>query len=164
MKHKMLFNAVAGCIIFSFMGCSGGTAQESTSGAAPDFTLNDSSGKPVNLSSFRGNVIIIDFFASWCPPCRKEIPDFVALADQYGKNGFTMIGVSLEAPGPTQRFIQEVGISYPVLIDDGTVSNAYGPIQAIPTTVVIDRGGTIVRRYVGYRPKQVFEADIQSLL
>ena len=131
---------------------------------APEFTLSDMCGKAVSLSYFKGKAIILDFFATWCPPCRQEIPDFVDLQKTYGPKGFTMIGVSLVTLQETKEFAAKIGISYPVLIDDGKVSASYGPVRAIPTTFVIDKNSTIVKMYIGYRPKEQFEKDIKAIL
>jgi cytochrome c biogenesis protein CcmG/thiol:disulfide interchange protein DsbE len=133
-------------------------------GEAPGFTLNDPDGKAVSLSDFKGKVIILDFFATWCPPCREEIPDFIKLSDAYAPKGFAMIGVSLVTAGETKEFAEKVKFNYPVVIDDGKVSNTYGPIRSIPTTFVIDKDMKIVKMYIGFRDKEVFERDIQALL
>ncbi len=152
--------AVAGlCVI----GCSGGIAQQEGD-VAPDFTLTDIYGTRVSLAQLQGKVIILDFFADWCPPCKQEIPDFIALQGAYGSRGFSVIGVALVSAEEAKKFAQSVGINYPVLVDDGTVSGLYGPIRSIPTTFVLDKTGKIVKKYIGYRSKEVFEADIQELL
>ena len=131
---------------------------------APDFTLTDLSGNKVSLSQFSGKVIILDFFASWCPPCRQEIPDFISLQKSYGDKGFTMVGVALENVKEAKEFSAKTGINYPVLIDDGKVSIQYGPVRSIPTTFVIDKDSKIAKVYIGYRSKDVFENDIKVLL
>ncbi len=131
---------------------------------APGFTLNDADGNPVSLAAFKGKVIIVDFFASWCPPCRQEIPDFIELQRAYGAQGFTMMGVSLVSAAETKNFAAKTGINYPVVIDDGAVSASWGPVRSIPTTFVIDKNFNIAKVYIGYRPKDVFENDIKELL
>ncbi|MFH1995908.1 MAG: TlpA disulfide reductase family protein [Candidatus Omnitrophota bacterium] len=163
-KNRTIVFLASFFLLFFVIGCSGSAAQEGASGKAPEFTLKDIDGNSVQLSDFSGNVVILDFFASWCPPCKQEIPDFIELSRAYGPRGFTMLGISLEAAGPTKRFADKMGINYPVLLDDGKVSGAYGPIRAIPTTFVIDRNGNFARHYIGYRPKNVFEKDLEELL
>jgi cytochrome c biogenesis protein CcmG/thiol:disulfide interchange protein DsbE len=143
--------------------CSQGRAVE-IGDKAPDFSLSDINGETVNLSAFNGKVVILDFFASWCPPCKQEIPDFIELERSYGDKGFAMIGVALVSAGEAREFAGNMGINYPVLVDDGKVSENYGPIRSIPTTFIIDKGGKIVKIYIGFRPKDVFEADIKELL
>lgn len=131
---------------------------------APDFTLTDLDGKTVSLSAFTGKVIILDFFASWCPPCRMEVPDFIDLQKSYGDKGFTMIGVALVNLKDAKDFAGKAGINYPVLIDDGKVSAIYGPVRSIPTTYVIGKDSKIAKAYIGFRPREVFENDIKELL
>ncbi len=153
--------------IFSFtlfiLGCSQGSAVEIGKNA-PEFSLTDTNGKTVNLADFKGKVIILDFFASWCPPCRQEIPDFIELQKSYGDKGFAMVGVALERAGDAKEFAGKMGINYPVLVDDGKVSVLYGPIRSIPTTFVLDKSSKIVKMYIGFRPKENFENDIKELL
>jgi peroxiredoxin len=132
--------------------------------AAPDFSLRAIDGNTVRLSDYKGKVIILDFFATWCPPCKQEVPDFIELQKQYGDQGFVMIGVSLSRMGDTQGFARDFGVNYPILIADSDVATAYGPLRSIPTTYVIDKDFKIARKYIGYRPKEVFENDIRELL
>jgi thiol-disulfide isomerase/thioredoxin len=133
---------------------------------APAWELNDLSGKPVKFSDFRGKVLILDFWATWCAPCRVEIPHFVELQKQYGNKGLTVIGVSLDEQGPevVKKFVKQFGVNYPIVIGNKKITEAYGGIYAIPTTFVIDRQGRIASRHMGYDDKTVFEEEIQSLL
>jgi len=149
--------------LFLLGACSKTSAVE-VGDKAPDFMLQNLDGKAASLSQFNGKVIMLDFFASWCPPCRQEVPDFVELQKNYGDKGFTMVGVSLVSPGESKDFAKQAGINYPVLIDDGKVSAIYGPVRSIPTTFLIDRDSKIAKIYIGYRPKDVFEKDIKELL
>ena len=153
---------LAAVVLFA-IGCSNGVSQEVGS-QAPDFTLNDINDKTTGLSEFRGKVVILDFFADWCPPCRQEVPDFIALENEYGPEGLAIIGVAVVPKQDASRFAKEMGINYPVLVDDGKVSNLYGPIRSIPTTFIIDKNGMIAKKYIGFRPKSVFEADVKELL
>jgi thiol-disulfide isomerase/thioredoxin len=133
---------------------------------APDWELADLNGKPVKFSAFRGHVLIVDFWATWCVPCRIEIPHFVELQKQYGDKGLTIIGVSLDEQGPevVKKFVKRLSVNYPIVMGNQKVIEAYGGIDAIPTTFVIDRQGRIVSRHMGYNDKTVFEKEIQSLL
>lgn len=133
---------------------------------APDFTLQDLEGKPFSLSALEGKVIILDFWATWCPPCRAEIPHFIALYDQYKSDGLEVIGVALDRGGANvvKPFAKDLEINYPILIGNQEVTEDYGGIRGIPTTFVIDREGRIVEKFVGYREKEVFESAIQGLL
>jgi thiol-disulfide isomerase/thioredoxin len=133
---------------------------------APDWELKDLNGKTVKFSDFRGHVVILDFWATWCAPCRVEIPHFVELQKQYSDKGLTVVGVSLDQQGSevVKKFVKQFGVNYPVVIGNEKVSEAYGGIDGIPTTFVIDRQGLIVSRHIGYDEKTVFEKEIQSLL
>jgi len=134
------------------------------SGAAPAFTLTDLSGRPVSLADYRGKVVILDFWATWCPPCKKEIPDFIDLQSQYGPHGVQIVGIALDEPDKVKAFAQQNGINYPVLLGNEAITVTYGGIEGIPTTFVIDKKGKIVNRFEGFRPRSVFEAEIKKLL
>jgi cytochrome c biogenesis protein CcmG/thiol:disulfide interchange protein DsbE len=149
--------------LFLVGACAKGNAIE-IGQKAEDFSLADLEGKAVKLSDFKGKVVILDFFASWCPPCRQEVPDFIALEKEYGPKGFAMVGVALVSLEEAKEFAGKEGINYPVLIDDGKVSGVYGPIRSIPTTFIIDKDMKIVKMYIGFRPKEAFEKDIKELL
>jgi len=143
--------------------CSQGNAVE-VGDTPPDFSLGDISGNQVTLSSLRGKVIILNFFASWCPPCRAEIPDFIELQKQYGPKGFSVVGVALVSLEDARSFAAQMGINYPILVDDNKVSNIYGPIRSIPTTFIISKDFKVAKKYIGGRPKSAFEADVNGLL
>ena len=143
-------------------------AQEAPAGRmpAPDWELTDLNGRTTKSSDFHSKVLILDFWATWCAPCRIEIPHFVELQKQYGDKGLTVIGVSLDEQGPevVKKFVKRLGVNYPIVMGNEKVVEAYGGIDAIPTTFVIDRQGRIVSRHMGYDDKTVFEKEIQSLL
>jgi peroxiredoxin len=168
----------AGLFLFTQISCSQSDGQVSNAPPpkkiidqtnlkeAPDFTLTDLSGQPVTLSEHRGKVVLLDFWATWCPPCRKEIPHFVELYDQYRDQGLEIIGISLDQAGveTVQKFAEEYQINYPVVMGHAEVAGSYGGIRGIPTTFAISREGKIVETYVGYRDREVFESIIKSLL
>jgi len=133
---------------------------------APSFTLQDLKGNQVSLSDFKGKVVILDFWATWCPPCVREIPHFIELYEQYKDQGFAMVGISLDHQGVSvvKSFVQKYRVNYPILMTDGRVDRAYGGITYIPTTFVIDAAGNIRQKYVSYQDKAVFEADIKAFL
>ena len=142
------------------------TTQTDNYVAAPDFALENLDGDVVRLSDYKGKVVFLNFWATWCPPCRAEIPYFIELVDQYGEDGFIVLGVDLDprdfskVPG----FVAQQGINYPVLYDTKRVSGMYGGIQSIPTTFVINRDGKVVEQIIGSRPKQVFESIVKNWL
>ena len=132
--------------------------------SAPDFSLTNIDAQKTSLSDFKGKAIILNFFASWCPPCRAEIPDFVELQKAYADKGFTFVGVSLVDAKESKDFASKMNINYPVLVDDGKVSVLYGPVRSIPTTFVIDKDMKVVKVYIGARSKEDFEKDIKEIL
>lgn len=132
-----------------------------------DFTLTDMHGNEVDLADHAGNVILLDFWATWCAPCRIEIPGFIEMVERYGPRGFSVLGISIDdSPKALQDYAAELGMNYPVLVGDGRddVKEAYGPIIGFPTSIVIDRDGTICHRHVGYTVKERFVEDIEELL
>lgn len=133
---------------------------------APEFTLLDIDGNKVSLSDFKGKVVILDFWATWCPPCIAEIPHFIELYDEYKNRGLEVIGISVDWNGQrvVPPFAEESGINYVLLLGDDEVTDLYGGIISIPTTFILDREGSIRKRYMGYRDKEVFERDIKELL
>lgn len=153
-------------VIFGMSKINYGISKELSLKKAPQFILNDINGKSIKLTNYLGKVVIIDFFATWCPPCRNEIPHFVSLKNKYAKKGFIMIGIGLDADekGNMKNFIKKYKINYPILVANDLVKKSYGGIRAIPTTFVINKKGQIYKEYVGYRDKNIFESDIQSII
>jgi len=137
---------------------------EDLAGAAPAFTLVDLNGKSVSLSDFRGKIVVLNFWATWCPPCRREIPDFIDLQKEYGSRSVQIVGIALDEPEKVQAFARQNGMNYPVLLGSDEVSMKYGGIEGIPTTFIIDKNGRIVNRFEGFRPREVFETEIKQLL
>ena len=133
---------------------------------APDFVLPALDGQKVRLSDYRGQVVLLNFFATWCPPCRAEVPDFVELYRYYRDRGLVIIGIALDRGNPQvlDHFVREYGINYPLLLGDQKVVRAYGGIKGIPTTFLIDRRGRVRKKYLGYRPRSVYERDLCALL
>lgn len=144
---------------------------------APDFSVADINGNPVSLNDFRGKVIILDFWATWCIPCRQELPHFQELHEAYKDRGFAMVGVSVDQGGTAmvKPFVEKNRLTYVNLIateemaklyGEGTpaIKKMYGPIQGIPATFIINKKGEIVQKYVGEVPRRIFEAHIKKLL
>lgn len=133
---------------------------------APHFSLQDLKGNTVSLSEFKEKVVILNFWAIFCPSCRKGIPEFIELYNQYKDRGLEIIGVSLDRGGVKQvlPFVRKNNINYTILIGDQNIVRAYGGIQYIPTTFVIDPHGNIYKGYVGVTKKSQFEKDIAFLL
>ncbi len=132
---------------------------------APDFTLSDVNGRTLQLSALRGKVVLVDFWATWCGPCRSEIPSFGQLYSAYKSKGFEIIGIDVdENPGTVRSFMGQNGVPYPVAVGNARVYQAYGGIRGIPTTFLIDKKGRIAQTYVGAYGKDVFEKEILKLL
>jgi peroxiredoxin len=148
------------------LSCQSQATSGDVKSAAPDFTLKDLDGQPFRLSDTKGKVVILDFWATWCPPCRMELPHFESLYREYKDKGLVIIGVSLDRGGAAavKPFVETNEISYTILIGDQRITALYGGIRGIPTTFVIDRRGHIVEKFVGYRSKEVFESLIKKLL
>lgn len=163
MKYGWKFLSLTALFTLPICSCY---QQDSGLKTAPDFALKSLEGETIKLSDYRGKVVILDFWATWCPPCRMGIPDFTQLFREYSGRGTVILGVSVDRNGDKilPPFVKQYKINYPILLSDGKVEKAYGDIAAIPTTFVIDRKGEIYRRYVGYQPKSTFEKDINSLL
>lgn len=163
-KRGSIFRVMAmvAVIMALFTSCSVGQSGKK----APDFTLTDLEGDRFTFSSTRGKVVILDFWATWCPPCRMEIPHFQELYEEYGDSGLEIVGVALDKGGASTvgPFAREMGITYPVVMGNTEVASLYGGVRAIPTTFIIDRDGVIVSKAVGYRDKAFFEEIIKELL
>jgi cytochrome c biogenesis protein CcmG/thiol:disulfide interchange protein DsbE len=143
-------------------------ASKTDASLAPDFSLvNVADGKTVTLSKLRGKVVLIDFWATWCPPCRMTIPHLMDLQKEYGGKRFTVVGISLDQQGEAvvKPFYESWKMNYPVVIDqDGSVARNYGGIRSIPTGLLIDRKGHVINGFIGYRPKEEIEGYVKQAL
>ncbi len=135
------------------------------SGPAPDFTLKGVDGNDLTLSSLKGKVVIIDFWATWCPPCREEIPGFIELYKKYKDQGLEIIGISVDKDeNKLKKFVADNGVNYPIVSFTKDVTEAYGGIQSIPTTFILDHQLNIVGKHVGFVETAAFEKEIEPLL
>jgi len=135
--------------------------------SAPDIKLKDLDGNKFSLSDHLGKVVIVNFWAVWCPPCKLEIPDLVDLYTKYKDKGLKIIGIAINS-GKDKKIrekAEELGINYPVVNgDDYFIRKSFGGIRAVPTTFIINQEGKFFKNYVGYRKKEVIEEDIKILL
>lgn len=141
--------------------------ETSTKMMAPNFTLNSINGEKVSLADYKGKVVLIDFWATWCGPCRKGIPDLVELKNTYGEKGFEIIGISVDESNTianVKPFAKDFKINYPVVYTDQQTPGKYGGIQYIPTSFVVDKNGYIVSKHVGFVEKSQLVKEIESQL
>jgi cytochrome c biogenesis protein CcmG/thiol:disulfide interchange protein DsbE len=132
---------------------------------APDVNLPLIDGGQLRLSSYRGKVVLLDFWATWCVPCREETPHFVDLQQKYGGEGLQIIGVSMDdSPDPVRTFYQQFHINYPVVMGTADVGSAYGGVLGLPIAFLIDRDGRIYAKHIGATDAAVFDKDITTLL
>lgn len=134
-------------------------------GLAPDFSLTDLSDNKVDLASYRGKVVLLDFWATWCVPCREEIPHFVELQDKYRDAGLAIIGISVDDEvAPVREYYRTLRMNYPVAMGDAALAARYGGILGVPVAFIIDRQGRIQMKHAGQTDAAVFERDITELL
>jgi cytochrome c biogenesis protein CcmG/thiol:disulfide interchange protein DsbE len=132
---------------------------------ALDFTLNDSKGVSVKLSDYRGRVVLLDFWGTFCGVCKREIPWFIEFENKYKDGGLSVIGVSLDKDwNAVKPYIQEKKINYTVVIGNWDLANRFGIVNALPGTLLIDRDGKVADLHVGMVNKEEFESEIKILL
>jgi thiol-disulfide isomerase/thioredoxin len=131
------------------------------------FTLKDMNGQDVSLSHYKGKVLLLDFWATWCEPCKVEIPAFVDFQQKYGKDGLQIIGISIDdTAAQLEPYVKAMKMNYPVLQgkDRSDVQDAFGPLVGIPVTVVVSRDGKVCASHAGLTGKDSFEQEIKALL
>ena len=133
-----------------------------------DFSLVDLAGNPQTLSNWDGKVVLLNFWATWCPPCRKEMPDFVEMTEELSGQGFEVIGVAIDRQEPVQDFIDEIGVEYPILLaelEGMQIMKSYGnKLLTLPYTVLIDRDGKVVKAFRTEVDKAMLMPMIEGLL
>jgi len=132
---------------------------------APAFSLKDLDGKKLDLADYKGKVVLLDFWATWCGPCRIEIPGFVEMQDRYASEGFSVIGIDMDDnPSAVPEFSKEFRMNYPVAMGDVRISQLYGGVYGLPTAFIIGRDGRIYAKHEGAYPVAVFDREVQQLL
>jgi peroxiredoxin len=168
MTYRYLTQGLIGLLLSGWMLAAPASAEAATEGQpAPDFTLKSRSGENIKLSELRGNVVMVNFWASWCGPCRQEMPLLQQLYERYKDMGFTLLGVNVdEEPGAGDKVLKEIPVSFPVLYDSkNQVSQTYN-VKAMPSTFMIDRDGKVRHLHKGYMPgyEDEYQQQIRSLL
>ncbi len=136
--------------------------------AGADFSIPDlaNSGKQLSLAPYKGQVVLLDFWATWCPPCRAELPALNRLYGDLKENGFVIVGMTVDNGSAEQvaEAVRKFGLSYPVGLAGGDVQQAYGGIRAVPTKFLLDKNGAVAKQYLGVVPEKQLRADIETLL
>ena len=158
--------AGSGCKLSNHVSAAGSTKPDKDRKPAPEFELKDADGKTVRLSDYKGKVVLLDFWATWCGPCKIEIPWFKDFERDNKDKGFAVLGVSMDQDGwdVVNPFAHQLGINYRIVMGDDEIAALYGGVEALPTTFLIDREGRIASVHVGLTSKRDFEDGIQELL
>ena len=168
--RKGICLGMLGCLLVAMSSPSSSaagrqSAQKEAFQKAPPFRLKNLEGKDVRLEDYAGQVILLDFWASWCPPCRDEMPDLIKVYNQYRGKGFVILGVAAgDDPSAVREFVKKKGVPYPILFGDGTIFEAYRGIYFLPTAFLIDRQGRIREKLIGPKRPEALEQKILPLL
>jgi cytochrome c biogenesis protein CcmG/thiol:disulfide interchange protein DsbE len=148
------------------IGCSKGDAGQNLSGGAPDFRLPAVDGSMVSMSDYTGKVVLVDFWATWCPPCQEMIPILSKLYTRYSEEGLVILGISLDRDGLGElgTFVHENMIPYKIVMGDNRISNAFGGVSSIPTLYIVDRDGRLVRKLTGPHTYGELEEQVKKYL
>lgn len=176
MKRNIVLFAIIIAVVAALLVATKTTRKPGASGAinqadfkgkpAPDFELTSIDGKQVKLSDYRGKAVLLNFWATWCPPCKAEMPWFVDLQKQYGNDGLQVVGVAMDDAGKEEiaKFAKDMGVNYPILLGKEGVAQKYGDVQFLPTTFFIDRQGNITDRTFGLVSRSDIESSVKRAM
>jgi thiol-disulfide isomerase/thioredoxin len=133
----------------------------------PDFKVKDLRGRDVSSADLRGKVVLIDFWATWCQPCKQEMPGYQELLDRYGSRGFMVVGLKFDTMADTEDpvvFAKKIGVRYPLAVASEDLKQKFGGIEGLPTTILYDRKGILRKKVIGFEYTETFETALQPLL
>jgi peroxiredoxin len=167
-KRLIIYGIVALCLLGLYVAGRRTAKQPKVAASgnlAPDFAVADIDGKKLTLSDYKGKVVLLDFWATWCTPCRAEIPQFVEMQQKYGPQGFQVIGISMDDDAkPVRDFYQKLNMNYPVAVGDDKLAQSFGGVLGLPVNFIIDREGRIHAKYLGATDVSVIEKAVSDLL
>jgi thiol-disulfide isomerase/thioredoxin len=156
---------VVGIAAYRLLSHTGPGLDSATHPVAPDFSVTAIDGHKLALSDYGGKIVLLDFWATWCAPCRDEIPRFVQLQDKYGADGLQIIGISMDdSAEPVRQFSRDFHINYPVALGGAKLGELYGGVFGLPIAFLIDRNGRILSKHIGATDPAIFDTEIAAAL
>ena len=165
--------AIVGCNQASTVGSPAPLKEPAVAAAGqvgsrlPEFSVKDLRGHEISSNVLHGKIVLIDFWATWCQPCKKEMPGYQKLVDRYGLRGFTVIGFKFDTMADSEdplQFARKIGVRYPLAVAPDELKQRFGGIEGLPTTMLYDRQGILRKKVVGFEHAEVFEAELAPLL
>jgi cytochrome c biogenesis protein CcmG/thiol:disulfide interchange protein DsbE len=162
--NKRVTLAVSLALVFAALALLANTMSAAEGKAAPDFLLKDLGGKEISLDDYKGKVIFLNFWATWCPPCRQEIPGFIKAYEKHKDDGLVILGVAVsDREESVKSYVEKSNMTYPIAMGDSKIIKDYRPGNAIPATIIIDRDGNIFHKHVGFMEQSAVEEIFQEL-
>ena len=165
MKKGLRFSMVVVSVLILFLCFA--SFEVSAATKMPSFALESvRDGKVIESSSFKGKVLLLTFFATWCPPCAQEVPVLNQLHEENKTSGFSVVGLSVDQQGPSvvSKFMKKKDIQYPVLMAEAKTTSDFGGVYGIPVAFLVNKSGNVVKKYTGYVQHKILEKDVKSLL